>query len=209
MIVSLFRSGAGSGETAALWRRHGRQGCVTPPATVDDAGRKHCHFSLAVTAATASPPSFVVTPASQGPMASGLAASHAVARRRLLAVVQDRAHDLVLHGQREFQVGRNLPTFGHSADKPARVLVATSAPPRVGAEPVVAARQIGHLEIGVHRMRFPAQEHDGLARGSSARRPAPASPVRAFHEVEADRPKASAAIMSRIRRLPSLPGSMP
>ncbi len=52
-------------------------------------------------------PSFVVTPASHGSTAFGLAFSHSVAAAsRILAVVEDLAHDLVFHLQGELQVLR-------------------------------------------------------------------------------------------------------
>jgi len=78
----------------------------------------------------------------------------------VLLIKQDRTHDFVFHGQRDGEV------LQQSADIRA-VLRITSAgvglyggATEVWSENIIAAFKIFHLEFGVHRMRFPAQEHE-------------------------------------------------
>ncbi|ENN87978.1 hypothetical protein RHSP_50177 [Rhizobium freirei PRF 81] len=82
---------------------------------------------------------------------------------RILAIVQDLAHDFVFHRQREDEI------FDEGAD--IRALLQVAGPDvgvdgraaEIRSEDVVAAGQIGHLVGGVHRVRRPAEEDDRLA----------------------------------------------
>src|SRR5262245_33597200 len=70
--------------------------------------------SAVLIAAAASPPSKVVTPASHGVTASGLALSHAVAT--VLASPPFRMPSIISPSiaRLNFRLPRNLPAFGHS-----------------------------------------------------------------------------------------------
>ena len=107
----------------------------------------------------------MVTPSSQGPSTSGWADSQAFAAfGGIGAVVQDRAHDLVFHRERELEVLQQLARIGAFGDETGPGVGRDFGAAQIGAEPVVAALQIGHLEVGrIHRVRFPAQKDHRLA----------------------------------------------
>ena len=83
--------------------------------------------------------------------------------RGILSIIQDRAHDLVFHGQREFQVFQQCTDIFALPDIALGDIGIDRRAPQIGAEKVVTTLELRHLEIGVHRMRFPAEEHDRFA----------------------------------------------
>ena len=138
--------------------------------------------SVFFTAAVASPPSKLVTPASQGVATSGWAFSHSVGRLVGILALEDLIHQRVFHRQVEFQVGDEL------ADIRALIGIAGAdiGVDVGGAETRVAhAVEIGDLHLAHDRMRGPAEEDDPILpfMAFSACDSMPASED--FHELEA------------------------
>ena len=79
-----------------------------------------------------------------------------------LAVVEDGAHDLVFHGQRELEIVEQLADIRALAGIAGTDICIDRGAAEIRAEEVVTAGQVGHLEIGIHRMRLPAEEHDAF-----------------------------------------------
>ena len=89
-------------------------------------------------------------------------------RFRLLLVVDDGRHDLVLHVQVEHEVFEELADIRAGLPVAGGHVGIDGGSPQVRPEPVVAAGQIGHIDRLVHGVRFPAQEDRPLL---GARRP--------------------------------------
>ena len=66
-------------------------------------------------------------------------------------------------GRVNSRFGRSLPTFGHSVDIALAGVGVDRGAAEVRPEDLVAAGQVGHLDVRVHRVRLPAEEDDPLA----------------------------------------------
>src|SRR6056297_1790631 len=78
---------------------------------------------------------------------------------RVFPVVEDRRHDLVFHSEAEPEVLEERAKVGALLREPRRGVGVDRCPAEIGAEPVVAAGEVAYVEIGVHRVGFPAEKH--------------------------------------------------
>ncbi|MDT4848370.1 hypothetical protein FQZ97_824580 [compost metagenome] len=69
---------------------------------------------------------------------------------------------MVLHGQAEFEVLQQLPEVRAFLGEPLAHVGVDRGAAKIRAEPVVPAFQVVHLQLVVHRVRFPAEEHGPL-----------------------------------------------
>jgi hypothetical protein len=81
---------------------------------------------------------------------------------RLLVLIQDGIHHLVLTRQCELQVLEQLSQVGTGARVTGTGVRVDGRAAEVGAEHGIAPRQVAQIEAHVHGVRIPGQEHDRL-----------------------------------------------